>query len=87
MNRPLSAIAIALVLAATSTSASDTETDPTVVADADVPRPVVSEVLQSQAGIARSWVGSIEAEHEISLGFLVLGTLAQRPADLGNVVS
>lgn len=85
MIRPV--LALFLAAAASAAAASGSETDPTIVGAPDVPRPVVSEVLQSQAGIARSWVGSVEAEHEISLGFLVLGTLAQRIADLGNVVS
>lgn len=53
----------------------------------EAPRPVVSEIVESEAGLARSWVGSVAAEQEIALGFLVLGTLAQRGADAGDVVA
>ena len=76
-----------LALLAAPAFASEGSVPSTVVAPSgEAPRPVVSEVVQSQATIARSWVGSIEAEQEISLGFLVLGTLAQRDADLGDIV-
>ena len=76
------ALASLLALAAAPLHAADTD-----AAGAEArPRPVVSEVIQPQAEIARSWVGSVEAKHEISLGFLLLGTLAQRQAELGDVV-
>lgn len=77
-----------LLILATPALASEGNTPSTVVTPSgDAPRPVVSELIQSQTTIARSWVGSIEAQQEISLGFLVLGTLAQRSADLGDVVT
>ncbi|WP_428926299.1 efflux RND transporter periplasmic adaptor subunit [Marinibacterium sp. SX1] len=84
--RPARALApaLALLLAAAPAPASDA---PEAEAGPSKPRPVVSEVIRPQAEISRAWVGSVEAEHEISLGFLVLGTMAQRQGELGDVVS
>ncbi len=52
----------------------------------NAPRPVVSEIVTPQAGIASSWVGSVEASSELDLGFLRLGTLAERAVDTGDIV-
>ena len=49
-------------------------------------RPVISEIVAPQAGLASSWVGNVSAASEIDLGFLQVGTLAERVADAGDVV-
>lgn len=55
-------------------------------ANAPAPRPVVSEIVTPQAGLASSWVGSVSASSELDLGFLRLGTLAERSVDTGDIV-
>lgn len=87
MNRLLSCLAIPLIAMSPAFASDATVPTTAVEPSSDAPRPVVSEIVRSQAAIARSWVGSVEAKREISLGFLVLGTLTQRSADLGDVVS
>ena len=51
------------------------------------PRPVISEIVAPQAGLATWWVGSVTAASEIDLGFLRVGTLAERVVDTGDTVS
>ncbi|PIL17347.1 hypothetical protein P775_24405 [Puniceibacterium antarcticum] len=50
------------------------------------PRPVISEIVTPQAGLSSSWVGSVAASSELDLGFLRLGTLAERAVDAGDIV-
>ncbi len=50
------------------------------------PRPVVSEIVTPRAGLASSWVGSVAASSELDLGFLRLGTLAERAVGNGDIV-
>lgn len=49
-------------------------------------RPVISEIAAPRGGLASAWVGNVAAASEIDLGFLRLGTLAERVADVGDVV-
>lgn len=49
-------------------------------------RPVISEIVAPQAGIESAWVGTVSAASEIDLGFLQLGTLAERAVDAGDTV-
>ncbi|WP_109467791.1 efflux RND transporter periplasmic adaptor subunit [Albibacillus kandeliae] len=51
------------------------------------PRPVISEIVAPQSGIANSWVGTVTASSEIDLGFLKIGTLAERLVEVGDTVS
>ncbi|MGO4909453.1 efflux RND transporter periplasmic adaptor subunit [Pseudorhodobacter sp. W20_MBD10_FR17] len=50
-------------------------------------RPVVSEIVTPQSGLRQSWVGTVTARIETDLGFPRSGTLATRPASLGDVVA
>ncbi|MBK5950856.1 hypothetical protein CH339_20315 [Rhodobium orientis] len=50
------------------------------------PRPVVSEVLTLTPTNARSWVGTVQSRSEADLAFQVLGRVAERPVDVGDVV-
>ena len=50
-------------------------------------RPVVSEIIAPRQGLASNWVGDVAAASEIDLGFLVLGTLAERIVDVGDRVA
>ncbi len=76
----LHGIALALLLPAVSTvHAQAPET-------AQARRPVVTEVVAYRAGIASSWVGSVEPSSALDLGFLRLGTLAERLVDVGDIV-
>lgn len=51
------------------------------------PRPVVTEVVAPRSGLASAWVGTVAARTELDLGFTRLGTLAERPVDLGDLVA
>ncbi|SLN37835.1 efflux RND transporter periplasmic adaptor subunit [Roseisalinus antarcticus] len=74
---------LALSVAALPAAAQDREQ-----ADAEVrPRPVISEIATPAAGISSSWIGTVSASQEIVLGFVILGTLADRPASLGDTVA
>ncbi|SNR47451.1 efflux RND transporter periplasmic adaptor subunit [Puniceibacterium sediminis] len=55
-------------------------------AKASAPRPVVTEIVTPQAGLSSIWVGSVAASSELDLGFLRLGTLAERNVDTGDIV-
>ena len=50
-------------------------------------RPVVSELIRPQQGPSSTWVGNVQAASEITLGFLVLGRLAERVVDVGDTVA
>lgn len=58
-----------------------------VAQEAHAPRPVVTEIVSPQSGLASNWVGTVTAPSEIDLGFLRLGTLAERVVDVGDTVS
>lgn len=51
------------------------------------PRPVVSEIVSPQAGLAPSYAGTVAARTETDLGFPLAGTLAARPVEEGDVVA
>ena len=40
-------------------------------------RPVISEIVAPQSGLALNWVGNVSAASEFELGFLRVGTLAE----------
>jgi RND family efflux transporter MFP subunit len=50
------------------------------------PRPVVSEIITSTPEVSNAYVGTIAARVEIDLGFPVIGTIAERPAEVGDIV-
>lgn len=68
-----------LCLAASTTQAQEVASS--------TPRPVVSEVVTPSAGLTPSWVGTVAAPTELDLGFLSLGTLAERRVDRGAQVT
>tara|TARA_R110002020_G_scaffold192228_7_gene392370 strand:+ start:7800 stop:8855 length:1056 start_codon:yes stop_codon:yes gene_type:complete len=51
------------------------------------PRPVVSVLVGPQSGISLSYIGTIVARTETALGFPMIGTVATRPADVGDLVA
>ncbi|MGC9419335.1 MAG: efflux RND transporter periplasmic adaptor subunit [Rhodovulum sp.] len=51
------------------------------------PRPVVSEIVDLQRGDATGYVGTVTARIEADLGFPLLGTVAARPVDRGDLVA
>ncbi|MBK1636011.1 efflux RND transporter periplasmic adaptor subunit [Rhodovulum adriaticum] len=55
--------------------------------DAPAPRPVVSEVVDLRRGDATGYVGTVTARIEADLGFPLLGTIATRPVDQGDLVA
>lgn len=50
------------------------------------PRPVVSEIVELQRGGATGFVGTVTARLEADLGFPLLGTVAARVVDVGDLV-
>ncbi|WP_273690058.1 efflux RND transporter periplasmic adaptor subunit [Ketogulonicigenium vulgare] len=67
---------IAVILCALGTAAS-----------AQTPRPVVSEILASGAGISRDVTGVIASQSETYLSFQTLGRLRERLVDIGDSVT
>lgn len=53
----------------------------------DTPRPVVSQVVNERAGYRNRFVGQVSARTETDLGFLLAGTLAERPVETGDLVT
>jgi RND family efflux transporter MFP subunit len=53
---------------------------------ASSPRPVVSERVNLQSGHRPSYVGTVVSKIEFDLGFPLVGTIAQRAVDLGDLV-
>jgi len=49
-------------------------------------RPVVSLIVDPQAGISLSYTGEVEARTETALGFPMIGTVAARPVSTGDLV-
>lgn len=58
---------------------------PAVAQTAD-PRPVISEVVQPDASLGRSFTGTVVARTEITLAFQTLGRIAARLVDTGDRV-
>ena len=50
-------------------------------------RPVVSLIVDPQAGISLSYTGTVVAKTETALGFPMSGTVATRPVSTGDLVS
>ncbi|SMX44892.1 efflux RND transporter periplasmic adaptor subunit [Actibacterium lipolyticum] len=50
------------------------------------PRPVVSEQVNTQTGERTTYVGSVAARVETDLAFPLIGTIAERGAELGDIV-
>lgn len=50
-------------------------------------RPIVSEIVDAQDGLPISYVGKIAAKIEVDLGFPMIGTIAERPVEQGDVVA
>lgn len=67
---------LALPAAAEDTSAS-----------AGTPRPVVSVIVNPEAGLPVTFVGSVSAKIEADLGFPTAGTIAERPVSAGDSVT
>lgn len=59
----------------------------TVASAEEARRPVVSEFVTPKSGLQPSWVGTVAARIETDLGFPRIGTLAERPVNLGDVVT
>ncbi|MCB2136802.1 MAG: efflux RND transporter periplasmic adaptor subunit [Rhodobacteraceae bacterium] len=53
---------------------------------AAAPRPVVSEIVNATAGKLASYTGTVASRIEIDLGFPMIGTIAERPVDTGDLV-
>ncbi|MBU2980411.1 efflux RND transporter periplasmic adaptor subunit [Lentibacter algarum] len=64
-------------------SDADTTTPLTSLA----PRPVLSEIVNAQSGERTYFVGTVVARAETDLGFPMNGTIAERPAETGDLVS
>ncbi|EDQ33029.1 RND family efflux transporter, MFP subunit [Hoeflea phototrophica DFL-43] len=53
----------------------------------DRPRPVASILVDAKEAILRSYTGSVVAGTEVELGFPMIGTISNRPVDVGDQVS
>lgn len=53
----------------------------------DTPRPVVSQVVNERAGYQNRFAGLVSARTETDLGFLLAGTMAERPVETGDLVT
>lgn len=58
-----------------------------VISGTDVPRPVVSEIITAIPQNVTSFIGVVDARVTTDLGFPVIGTIAERPVELGDQVS
>jgi len=52
-----------------------------------VPRPVVSEIITAIPQNSTSFIGIVDARVKTDLGFPLIGTIAERPVELGDQVS
>lgn len=52
----------------------------------DRPRPVASILVDAKEAILRSYTGSVVAGTEVELGFPMIGTISNRPVDVGDQV-
>ncbi len=50
------------------------------------PRPIVSEIVDLTSANQQSFVGAVAARTEADLGFPVIGTVASRPVEVGDLV-
>ncbi len=71
-----------LALVAASPALAETGTSGTALP----PRPVVSEIVELQRDGTTGYVGTVSARIEAVLGFPLLGTVAARPVDRGDMV-
>lgn len=71
-----------LALVVATPALAETETS----GSAMPPRPVVSEIVELQRGGEAGYVGTVTARVEAVLGFPLLGTVAARPVDRGDLV-
>lgn len=53
----------------------------------DMPRPVASILVDAKEGILRTYTGSVVAGTEVELGFPMIGTVSNRPVDIGDQVT
>lgn len=53
---------------------------------AEPARPVVSIIVDQQANLLQSFTGVVVARTETALGFPIIGTVAARPAGIGDIV-
>lgn len=65
---------------------------PAAAADApapgtELPRPVVSVIINPESGLPVSYVGTVTARTEADLGFPLSGTVAERPVSAGDTVA
>lgn len=51
------------------------------------PRPVISEQISLVPAASTSFIGVVDAHVKIDLGFPVIGTIAERPVDVGDLVA
>lgn len=81
--KPLAMLALISAISAVSAGPALAETaEPTAAA----PRPVVSEIVELRRDAASAYVGTVTARIEPDLGFPLLGTVAARPVDTGDLV-
>lgn len=84
MRLPL-ALRVMAVLAAPVLAAPALASDEVVPTDG-TPRPLVSVVVNEHAAYRNRFVGLVSARTETDLGFLLAGTLAERPVETGDLV-
>lgn len=75
------------VLAFMSASPVFAEADLSSDIVSDVPRPVITQHVGAEALRAITFIGTVAAGNEVTLGFPISGTLAERRVSLGDVVS
>lgn len=63
------------------------DSDVTSEITSDVPRPVVTQIVGAGVLQEITYVGTVTAGNEVSLGFPLSGTLVERQVDLGALVS
>ncbi len=85
MNRFIFAISVALASPVFASSEVSSEVSSQIVSD--VPRPVITERVGTDALEAITFVGTVAAGNVVTLGFPISGTLAERNATLGTFVS
>lgn len=76
-----------LTLHGTAMQASESAVTDTAISTADMPpRPIVSEIVNLSQPDQSNYVGSVAAKVESNLGFPLIGTIAQRLVDTGDLV-
>jgi membrane fusion protein, multidrug efflux system len=77
MRLSIALVSLALVLPANAEDA---------VESAGPARPVISVLVDPQAGISLSYTGTVVARTQTALGFPMIGTVAARPVNTGDLV-